>query len=123
MGCNSSMPSDDMAEHLRMDESLPLDHDVIVVGAGIAGLACASRLKELGIGDVAVLEARERHGGRVHTVSTSHGPLDLGAAWVHGVKGTERAVAFVLLQSNVVMDWLAQKPHHAQHAGLLGRTC
>ena len=49
--------------------------DVVVVGAGISGLACADALTRLGM-SVVVLEARPRTGGRL--LST---PLDLGATW------------------------------------------
>lgn len=42
------------------------DHDVIVVGAGIAGLCCARELADAGL-DVLVLEAADRVGGRVAT--------------------------------------------------------
>ena len=41
--------------------------DVVVIGAGLAGLACARALKAGGL-DVVVLEARDRLGGRVHSV-------------------------------------------------------
>ena len=40
------------------------DHDVIIVGAGSAGLYAAFELNNLGF-DVLVLEAQDRHGGRV----------------------------------------------------------
>lgn len=56
--------------------------DVIVVGAGVAGLAAASDLVSAGL-DVVVLEARDRIGGRTHTVSLGDADVDLGAAWVH----------------------------------------
>lgn len=41
-------------------------HDVVVVGAGLAGLRCAVDLADAGV-DVVVLEARRRVGGRVHS--------------------------------------------------------
>jgi protoporphyrinogen oxidase len=48
---------------LRMDEL-----QVVVVGAGAAGVAAAARLRERGVTDVVVLEAEERMGGRIHTI-------------------------------------------------------
>jgi monoamine oxidase len=59
--------------------------EVIVVGAGAAGLAAAHALTNEGR-SVIVLEARQRVGGRVWTDRTWSGiPLDLGASWIHGV--------------------------------------
>lgn len=59
--------------------------DVIVLGAGAAGLAAADRLSRAGL-RVTVLEARDRVGGRVHTVSDplTGTPLELGAEFLHG---------------------------------------
>src|SRR5262249_10445547 len=48
------------------------DVDVAVVGAGAAGLAAADRLRQRGINTL-VLEARDRLGGRAHTVTTTTG--------------------------------------------------
>lgn len=56
-------------------------HDLIVVGAGLAGLALAARAHESGL-DVLVLEARERIGGRILSHQTAAGRYDLGPAWV-----------------------------------------
>lgn len=43
-----------------------LTKTIVIVGAGISGLACAKRLKELGFQNVVILEARSRIGGRIY---------------------------------------------------------
>ena len=64
------------------------DETVLVIGAGIAGLAAASELRASGFADVVVLEARDRIGGRVWTANLGGTvPVDLGASWIHGVRG------------------------------------
>jgi monoamine oxidase len=59
--------------------------DVLVLGAGIAGLAAAETLATAGH-RVLVLEARDRIGGRIHTVDDPElgRPVELGAEFVHG---------------------------------------
>src|SRR5262245_54159947 len=59
--------------------------DVIIVGAGVAGLAAADTLASAHINSL-ILEARERPGGRIHTFRTmgSFVPIELGAEFVHG---------------------------------------
>ena len=54
-----------------------------MIGAGIAGLTAARDLAIDGY-DVAVLEARERIGGRIWTSHELSVPADLGASWIHG---------------------------------------
>lgn len=57
---------------------------ILVIGAGIAGLAAAHQLQRAGHA-VEVLEARERIGGRIHTSrSWPDAPMDLGASWING---------------------------------------
>lgn len=57
--------------------------DVVVVGAGAAGLAAAKRLTRAGK-TVTVFEAMDRIGGRAHTETTTFGfPFDRGCAWLH----------------------------------------
>ena len=58
---------------------------VLVIGAGVAGLAAAAALDDAGA-DVTVLEAANRIGGRVDTDRSWGVPVELGAAWVHGVQ-------------------------------------
>ena len=56
---------------------------VVVVGAGIAGLSAADELLQNGC-TVTVLEAKERFGGRSHTIHQGTLPIELGAEFVHG---------------------------------------
>lgn len=58
---------------------------VVVVGAGMAGLAAARQLRSAGVA-VTVIEARNRIGGRIHTVRSWPRPVDLGASWIHGAR-------------------------------------
>ncbi|MEM7140739.1 MAG: NAD(P)/FAD-dependent oxidoreductase [Actinomycetota bacterium] len=60
---------------------------VVVVGAGMAGLAAAKALYLSGV-DVTVIEARDRVGGRTHTVDLQGAAVDLGASWVHPGKAS-----------------------------------
>ena len=59
--------------------------DVVVIGAGVAGLGCAGVLARAGR-RVTVVEGRDRIGGRVHTLHVPGAPLpvELGAEFVHG---------------------------------------
>lgn len=59
------------------------DVDVVIVGAGCAGLAAARRLRTSGL-TVRVVEAMDRIGGRALTTTTDFGvPFDIGCAWLH----------------------------------------
>ena len=60
--------------------------DIIVIGAGVAGLAAARALTDAGA-RVVLLEATARPGGRVRTDRSLGVPFDLGASWIHGVDG------------------------------------
>ena len=58
-------------------------HEVIVIGAGAAGLAAGARLARAGV-DVVVLEAAPRAGGRAFTDTATFGlPWDRGCHWLH----------------------------------------
>jgi monoamine oxidase len=63
--------------------SLPSSVDVAIIGAGAAGLSAAHALQGSGL-SVIVLEARDRTGGRAHTIMAAPGiPFDLGCGWLH----------------------------------------
>jgi monoamine oxidase/GNAT superfamily N-acetyltransferase len=58
----------------------------IVIGAGMAGVAAARVLRDHGV-EVTVLEATTRIGGRVASSRRLGGPVNVGAAWIHGTDG------------------------------------
>ena len=63
--------------------SLPSSVDVAIIGAGAAGLGAAHALKDSGLSSL-VLEARERVGGRGHTVMAAPDVVfDVGCGWLH----------------------------------------
>ena len=55
---------------------------VLVIGAGISGLAAAKNLNDSGY-DVTILEAKDRIGGRLYTDRSLGVPLEVGANWIH----------------------------------------
>jgi monoamine oxidase len=89
------------------------DHfDVVVVGAGAAGIAALRRLTERGV-DAVALEARGRVGGRAHTIETSAGfPVDCGAGWVHSAD--ENPLAGPIEQAGFTLD--RSPPHWMKQA-------
>ena len=62
------------------------DHDVIVVGAGAAGIGAGRRLVEAGL-DVLLVEARGRLGGRAYTDPDMAVAFDHGCSWLWGGPG------------------------------------
>ncbi len=54
------------------------DHDVVIVGGGVSGLYAAYTLKNLGY-DVLILEASNRHGGRLYSDTLGDVGIERGA--------------------------------------------
>lgn len=68
---------------------------IIIVGAGLAGLAAAYKLTQANCRDFLVVEAQDRVGGRIQSIHQPDGcRLDLGAQWLHGER------------ENPVYEWL-----------------
>ena len=68
------------------DITNPNGKTVLIIGAGISGLAAAKKLKDKGF-TVIVLEAQEKIGGRLRTDRSMGFAFDEGASWIHGPNG------------------------------------
>jgi monoamine oxidase len=64
----------------------PINKSVIVIGAGISGLAAAKKLTDIGF-KVTVLESQDKVGGRLRTNRDLGIAFDEGASWIHGING------------------------------------
>jgi monoamine oxidase len=64
----------------------PIGKTVLIIGAGIAGLAAAIKLKDKGF-TVIVIESQEKIGGRLRTDRSLGIAFDEGASWIHGPNG------------------------------------
>nr|WP_304990608.1 NAD(P)/FAD-dependent oxidoreductase [Cryobacterium sp. TMT2-15-1] len=58
-----------------------IERDIVIIGAGASGLTAATELRKAGL-TVAVLEARDRVGGRLHTDDIDGAMLEIGGQWV-----------------------------------------
>ncbi|CAM1302658.1 PAOX (predicted) [Pycnogonum litorale] len=56
---------------------------IVIIGAGVAGLTCASMLNKDGFTDVTIIEAKDRVGGRVHTTTYGDNIIEMGAQFIH----------------------------------------
>ncbi len=87
-----------------------LDCDVVVVGAGVAGLAAARTLRAAGL-VCELLEASERIGGRAHTVRIGPDAFDAGASWLHAAERNPLlpmalAAGATVLDSDGAIAWM-----------------
>lgn len=76
--------------------------DVVIIGAGAAGLGAARRLVASDL-TVCIVEARNRVGGRAWTARDPSGlPIELGCAWLHSAD--ENELSALALQSGLTID-------------------
>jgi monoamine oxidase len=102
-----------------------MDYDLLILGAGAAGLRAADLL-EKSKQRIGILEARDRIGGRIHTVSShasnsSHPsyPVDLGAEFIHGrPPQTEK-----LLKEANILSYDVTDRHHFLSGQRLAENC
>lgn len=66
----------------HLETMFPSDPDVLIIGAGAAGISAARACAARGLSCV-ILEAGPRPGGRALTCHALGAPLDLGATWLH----------------------------------------
>jgi monoamine oxidase len=100
--------------------------DVAMIGAGVAGLAAAGELRRQGL-RVGIFEARDRIGGRIHTLRDERVriPIELGAEFVHGdaplTEGILREAG--LVDVDITGDhWLAERGHLRPYDSYWGRV-
>lgn len=72
------------------------DANVVVIGAGLAGLTAARELVRAGVRSVVVVEARDRVGGRTFTRRDGPLPLDVGGQWIGPTQDRIAALAGML---------------------------
>lgn len=93
---------------------LPSFVDVAIIGAGAAGVAAARALTGAPL-EVVVLEARDRIGGRAHTVDMDGNGLDMGCGWLHSAD--ENVLAALADDEDLTLDrtpppWRSQAFNH-----------
>ncbi|KAH8257379.1 hypothetical protein KR038_008080, partial [Drosophila bunnanda] len=60
---------------------------ILLIGAGVSGIAAATRLLQNNFGNVQILEAENRIGGRINTTYFGDNVIDMGAQWCYGEQG------------------------------------
>ena len=98
---------------------MPNNDSVLIIGAGAAGLAAARDLAAAGM-HVTILEARDRIGGRVHTLrdESLNLPVELGAEFVHG----KHPALFKLLESSCTPFSDVTERHWFFENGVISRS-
>lgn len=64
---------------------------VLIIGAGLSGLLTAYRLKNKGF-HIEIIEARERLGGRIHTINSGTASVEMGATWFNDIHSNVKRI-------------------------------
>ncbi|KAJ8957288.1 hypothetical protein NQ318_007852 [Aromia moschata] len=76
-------------------------YEIVILGAGMAGIGAAAKLIELGYKKFIILEAQDQAGGRIRTITVDGKPLDVGAQWLHG---KDNALYEIAVKYNLLSD-------------------
>ncbi|KAF2889025.1 hypothetical protein ILUMI_17148 [Ignelater luminosus] len=93
---------------------------VIIVGAGSAGIAAASKLLQNNITNVIILEAENRIGGRIYSVKFGDAFVDLGAQWCHGEKNN--IVHEMVMNLNLLRPGIENYDYYSSSGKILNKT-
>jgi phytoene dehydrogenase-like protein len=86
-------------------------HDVIIIGAGVSGIAASKALSDKGTPHL-ILEARDRIGGRIVSSELDGTQVDLGATFIHN-PGNDNMVDQVIKQMN--WETIPAKPYLVEY--------
>lgn len=64
---------------------------ILIIGSGLSGLLTAYRLKNKGF-EIEIIEARERIGGRIHTINTDTISVEMGATWFNDIHSNVKRI-------------------------------
>lgn len=84
---NNAIESSDRPFENYIQYEFPLSHKharIIVIGAGVSGLAAAKKLSDSGFKNVKILESGSRIGGRVYSLDIDQNILEMGASVIQG---------------------------------------
>ncbi|CAL8331482.1 unnamed protein product [Lota lota] len=92
---------------------------IVVIGAGLAGLAATKTLLDAGFTDVRVLDASHRVGGRVQSIQHGTASLELGATWIHGTNGNP---VYHLAQEHRLLEHTTDSERSVGRISLYGKN-
>lgn len=90
----------------RFHNGIKSQYKVIIIGAGVSGLAAAKTLVENGITDILIVESQVQPGGRICSMKINDDYFELGAQWIHGEKNE---ICKISQENNLLTDVVSQE--------------